>query len=307
MTIRHAVVGTLLPLLVVVVLIPGSLPSDTPEMKGRALHQWTEAVRLRRHFDLVGKALRASDTSGLAHEQRAKRAEMIRWLGDYRNAGRFPENLHDSGRVPIFRDDAGTLCAMAYLIARSGETGLVESVSRSRNTAYISELVDAPLLVAWLDDAGLSVEEAARIQPTYGPCDNQPCPPPVPEGTKVTPGFGTATVATGGLSVAAFVRSVASPTRERGWEAVFAGGVETLLGLSEVHRGGATGRVAWSNIAVGGITLSAGIRAIGRAARGPAPQARPAARKTIDVSLYSPFQPGEHGRKIGAHVRLTFR
>jgi hypothetical protein len=44
-------------------------------------------------------------------------------------------------------------------------------VARTRNNAYVRELADEPGLMAWLDRNGLSVEEAARIQPGYGDPD----------------------------------------------------------------------------------------------------------------------------------------
>jgi len=58
---------------------------------------------------------------------------------------------------------------MAYLIERSGRHDLVDRVALTRNDAFIAELPDDPALRVWLDSVGLSVAEAARIQPTYPP------------------------------------------------------------------------------------------------------------------------------------------
>ena len=71
--------------------------------------------------------------------------------------------------MPFFRDRYGALCAMAYLIERSGRGDLVDRIAISRNNAFIAELATDPALRAWLDSVGLSVSEAARIQPTYTP------------------------------------------------------------------------------------------------------------------------------------------
>ena len=71
--------------------------------------------------------------------------------------------------MPYFRDGDGALCAMAYLIERSGRPDLVDRIARTRNNAFIAELANDPALRAWLDSVGLSVTEAARIQPTYVP------------------------------------------------------------------------------------------------------------------------------------------
>ncbi|HEX7336720.1 MAG TPA: nuclear transport factor 2 family protein, partial [Gemmatimonadales bacterium] len=77
---------------------------------------------------------------------------------------RFPDRA-----MPFFRDSDGVPCAMAYLIDRSGRADLVDRVALTRNNAFIAELADDPDLRAWLDSAGLSVAEAARIQPGYAP------------------------------------------------------------------------------------------------------------------------------------------
>jgi hypothetical protein len=53
------------------------------------------------------------------------------------------------------------------LLARSGRRDLVDKVAATRNNAYIPELANDPELVAWLEASGLSLEEAARIQPSY--------------------------------------------------------------------------------------------------------------------------------------------
>ena len=69
--------------------------------------------------------------------------------------------------MPFFRDGYGALCAMAYLIERSGRRDLADRVALTRNNAFIAELANDPELRVWLDSVGLSVTEAARIQPTY--------------------------------------------------------------------------------------------------------------------------------------------
>lgn len=127
-----------------------------------------EKQRLQAHFLRVESELRRRDVSPLSATQQAARRRLITYLEQYRVRGQFPRNEQVSGwRVPIFRDAHGTLCAMAYLIDRSGRANIVEEIARSRNLAYIPELADNPQLAAWLNDNGLSLEEAARIQPTY--------------------------------------------------------------------------------------------------------------------------------------------
>jgi len=129
----------------------------------------TEVIRLRAHFDSVDTELRSRELATLSASQRVERTRLIGWLREYRNAGRFPINDRFPNRmVPFFRDSRGTLCAMAYLIARSGRTEIVDRIAAERNNAYIAQLTDDPALVSWLAASGLSVSEAARIQPEYG-------------------------------------------------------------------------------------------------------------------------------------------
>ncbi|MES3035403.1 MAG: hypothetical protein V4813_15495 [Gemmatimonadota bacterium] len=134
----------------------------------RAAFRQGEVHRLQAHFDSVDSELRAGTPATLRPSQRAARAQLIAWLHEYRDAGMFPENDRFAGRrVPFFVDHRGVRCAMGELIHRSGRADLVQSVAATRNNAYIGELADDPRLVAWLDSVGMTVAEAARVQPSY--------------------------------------------------------------------------------------------------------------------------------------------
>ena len=138
--------------------------NNGPEAPARRL----EVARLRAHFDSVDAELRHVNELHFTQRQRRARAVLIVWLGEYRDAGQFPRNDHFPARaMPFFRDGRGALCAMAYLIQRSGRRDLVDRIALTRNNAFLFELADDPELGAWLDSVGLSVTEAARIQPSY--------------------------------------------------------------------------------------------------------------------------------------------
>ena len=110
---------------------------------------------------------------------RAERAR-VEALQAYRRAGRFPENLRGPGQQPMFIGDEGTRCAVGALLESTGHTELVQAIARERNLAYVPELADEPELVAWLEDNGLDLAEAAAVQPTYGYCASRAevvCPP----------------------------------------------------------------------------------------------------------------------------------
>ena len=141
-------------------------PPTGPE----ALARRGEVARLRAHFDSVDAELRHANALQLTASQRTARATLIGWLREYRDAGRFPRNdRFPEFAMPFFRDGHGALCAMAYLIERSGRRDLVDRIAMTRNNAFIAELANDPALRVWLDSVGVSLTEAARIQPTYAP------------------------------------------------------------------------------------------------------------------------------------------
>jgi hypothetical protein len=95
------------------------------------------------------------------------RALLLDELAAYRREGRFPRNVSHPGETPIFVDDVGVPCAVAHLLNASGAHAVTERIARTRNTARVMALANEPALVAWLDAAGLSLAEAAAIQPSY--------------------------------------------------------------------------------------------------------------------------------------------
>ncbi len=69
--------------------------------------------------------------------------------------------------MPYFVDAEGTRCALAHLLEIGGQTQLVSDVAARRNNARVHELASHAELIHWLGCAGLTLEEAARIQPSY--------------------------------------------------------------------------------------------------------------------------------------------
>jgi hypothetical protein len=106
-------------------------------------------------------------TSKLSAVQRMVRRLLLAELASYRVAGCFPKNRHFAEPTPFFVDDSGTRCAVAHLLELGGEGALVQRIARGRNNARVLELADEPRLTAWLDAAGLTLDEAALIQPSY--------------------------------------------------------------------------------------------------------------------------------------------
>src|SRR2546426_9539915 len=140
-----------------------------------------EPARIRAHLDSVERELRAKDVSPLTPTQRAARLRNLAILHVYWIRGVFPQNTDFPGqRVPYFIDRYGTRCAMAYLIEQSGGGDFVARVAATNNNARIPELKHDAELVAWLAENGLTLAEAAWIQPSYDGCELGYCPTPVP-------------------------------------------------------------------------------------------------------------------------------
>ncbi len=128
-----------------------------------------ERARIQRHLAAVETMLRMHPPAGLSEAQLRNRLARLDDLRAYREAGEFPKNLDFPDRlIPYFIDAAGVPCAVGHLIIASGHADLAEDVRRTRNHAYIRE-IDDPRLVAWLEESGLTAEEAGMIQPGYGP------------------------------------------------------------------------------------------------------------------------------------------
>jgi len=151
-----------------IALIAGFLLLSRFALHGRCASDPWETQRIQAHLERVEDEIRARDVAHLSAAQRAARTQHLDDLRAYRLSGRFPHNHESAERTPVFIDRHGTRCAMAHLIERSGGGDLVRRVAASQNLARIHHLADDPELLAWLDREGITLAEAARIQPEYG-------------------------------------------------------------------------------------------------------------------------------------------
>ena len=228
-----------------------------PQAEARQLHLRAEAARLRAHFDSVDQELRGRDVSSLTDEQRAMRNQLISWLKDYRNAGRFPENDKFSDRaMPFFRDSHGTLCAMAYLVDRSGRGDIVDHIARTRNNAFIRQLTDDKALVVWLETSGLTVDEAARIQPTYG------SPVIVDNEKRVSPNYAILSMGLSGASLGSLGFNVFTPTWTSAGVGLTAGVATIIAGAAHLEDPIGNKKVAIANTTIGSLAAIGAIRAM---------------------------------------------
>jgi len=220
----------------------------------------SEVARVQRHLRGAEALLASAKTHGMSETQRAARRIHMERLAAYRAAGRFPHNHEVPGRrAPCFVDKHGTQCAMAYLIARSGRTDIVDLVARTRNYATVVELaadeVVGPALLAWLEDAGLSVEEAQRVQPTY------PYQFPHPE-RRITGQFASASGSLGLVNLVTLGMNAGSAVRHRGprWPAILglaSGAASIGLGAANTNYEGERRTLGFVDIALGSASIAA--------------------------------------------------
>lgn len=130
----------------------------------------SEVDRIRTHLQWVEARLRAADTRHLNKSERQVRAERLDALRAYWQAGRFPRHRPGhpipGARSPRWIDDAGVHCAVAFLIAKSGEADLVREVQLRHEYDYVHDM-RVPALDEWARRSGLTTEELRLIQPSY--------------------------------------------------------------------------------------------------------------------------------------------
>jgi hypothetical protein len=236
-----------LPVRCLAIADTSSQPAQVPSF---ARH---EVTRLQAHFDSVDFELRAAPTANLTSSQRIARTQLVAWLRDYRDDALFPANDRFPTRpMPFFRDSRGVLCAMAYLVQRSGRSDLVNRIARSANNATIAELSGDDGLRAWLDSVGVSAAEAGRIQPQYGGF------PGIVEDTR---GGNTdrlfhpaAAMAFNMAALASAAVNIKAPSRSRAWVGLVTGLAVVAAGVADNRRATYDSNpFATSNIVVGGV------------------------------------------------------
>jgi hypothetical protein len=126
-----------------------------------------EDWRLRQHFKRVENILRKRDTSHLPEALQKAREAQLESLHRYAERSIFPRNHSKKSYTPCFIDREGRECAVAHLLMQSEQNELVQTIVQKANYAYVPQM-NFPELEQWADESGLTKEEVALIQPTYG-------------------------------------------------------------------------------------------------------------------------------------------
>lgn len=102
-----------------------------------------------------------------------RRAQQIERLRAYSARGIFPRNTFSDHIINVFRDELGTLCAVANLIALDGHDALVDETARTNNFVRFADLTGGPLH-EWILTSGFTQAELAAIQLPDMPIRDEP-------------------------------------------------------------------------------------------------------------------------------------
>ena len=117
-------------------------------------------------------------------------------LHQYRLNGVFPKNLdYPDERRPCFIDKDGRICAVGYLVEKTASRAAAESINEKYRYAELLAMNDKTL-DGWVAASGLTKEECAMIQPTYG----WPAPP-AENYNKITTAYGISSSLAGGINL----------------------------------------------------------------------------------------------------------
>ena len=136
----------------------------------------SEDLRIQTHLAYAENLLRQKDASNLSPEMQQKRAHMLDLLRDYWTAGKFPRNYdYKDQRRPCFIDKDQTICAVGYLVEQTAGRKAAEAINNKFKYEVLMAMNDE-LVDGWIATSGLTKEECATIQPSYGgPCGWNPC------------------------------------------------------------------------------------------------------------------------------------
>lgn len=211
--------------------------------QGSAAEEAEEVFRIQTHLAYVEAKLRSADISHLNEDQLRNRIFVIDLLHNYWQLGQFPSNNAYPERRPCFIDAEGNICAVGYLIAATGGRDLAESINDRFQYEYLVDM-DEPILAEWAENYGLSLEECAMIQPTYGP-------PPQAAITyaELKPVYGISSSVLGGVNLAGNIMLLSKKTTGKGLAkfGIATGGVQLILGVANIRKGRYAGGIGGSS------------------------------------------------------------
>jgi hypothetical protein len=262
-----------------------------------------EVRRIRMHFDSVLSELRTRDVSTLSSEQAQRRSALVTVLEKYRNRGLFPHNRDFPGEaIPYFIDrPTGTLCAVAHLLESTGRRDIVDAVAAMDNNVWVKDLAGNREFEGWLEQHGLTLDEAARIQVPYVGDDIVPEPQ-----VSALYSRGTSTAVVGATAALSLWNAFANRNGQQGIASlagIAAGVAAAGYGSAVMATGDASRGVGAMSLAAGGISTFLATRGFLRQRHlaSEAKKAQLAARTTV-----TPIVPLDGKSGAGLSVSIKF-
>ena len=97
----------------------------------------------------------------------------------YQKKGVFPNNTYSDGKLNVWLDEFGNLCAAATIIKLSGNDDLVQATADDDNFIRLADVTQGPLL-DWILTSGLTQDEIVAIQEPMMRVIREPVPEPEP-------------------------------------------------------------------------------------------------------------------------------
>ncbi len=195
-----------------------------------------ETFRIQTHLNYVLALLQQRPTSHLSSSQQHNRGQILQLLQRYIRDAQFPVNAaYPDERRPCFIDASGNICAVGYLLQETSGRAAAEAINAKHQYAYVMDMHE-PALEQWAGDNGLTLEECAMIQPTYGP-------PPATQiiYQDIKSGYGAASGIVGGANLALTINSFARGRQlSKGYHYVslVTGAGQVILGLTNIRKSG---------------------------------------------------------------------
>ena len=192
-----------------------------------------ENARLQAHLHYVESLLRSRNTDHLTARQKKNRTLVLELLHQYRNNGIFPKNYKYEGRRPCFIDEHGNICAVGYLIEKTAGRAVAEKINAEHQYDYLMDM-NEPVIAEWASAYGLTLEECATIQPSYGniPTDRTIEVP-------IKPAYGIGSGFVGGVNVGLNViqlRGGRAATKALSYAGLVTGTTQIVMGLANIRK-----------------------------------------------------------------------
>ncbi|MCA9344492.1 hypothetical protein KC946_01525 [Candidatus Saccharibacteria bacterium] len=124
--------------------------------------------RIKKHLMRVETSLNKYSPDSMSIFLLAKRKVTLAYLREYWEMGEYPINTLLNTRTPVFKDEFGNYCAVGYLLSKAGYDELVTEIQHTNNLVKVKDISDTKYVTA-IESLGITLEEAAKIQPSYPP------------------------------------------------------------------------------------------------------------------------------------------